>query len=582
MYEIIKKKVFAENTTIQENLVGLTHDNAASLSGEGVGLIGLLRRETDNYIFDIADPCHCLNLAMKHSLKVLPKRIMNFVEEIHSYFIFPQRKARLNSIQEEKQRRILNLRNYGDTRWLSLGQCLQRLLEIWDSIKDYMETSKHKITSKEKSKKKEFLALFNDTTLRLEIELLSNIIEKINKLNVLLQDEKFHISSLKSEIQLCFNNILELVCRPEKFDTLEFKYLQELDWESYDTQQEWFLSNEEFGKKLAYKITYEFGSLINDHPVIFQEFADSYKMYFGKLLNLLIHYLPFSDPLIEAIDFIQMKDKYPILENKLIKVNNLFEISSESELKNEALPQLLRLRTTGEFFSYFQGEDDRILDVWNRISKVNKFNSIAKFAKLSQILPVSSAGVEQAFSVVKLFKTQQRNSLSQESLEGLLLVFQAQQEKNPILFSTKVIQLYEELKEALNLRKNGQKAIKKESKEIEEENIIEEEKEIQDRKQQSFQKFLAEANPTLKKMKKTSLASTQLCLNEIRIDIASKNQVFEEQILISKEQIGLIKTDMEEEKVNELETSLNSLNLSYLDEVEERNPKKKIVKKGSK
>ena len=63
--------------------VGLTHDNAASLSGEGVGLIGLLRRETDNYIFDIADSCHCLNLAMKHSLKVLPKRIMNFVEEIH-------------------------------------------------------------------------------------------------------------------------------------------------------------------------------------------------------------------------------------------------------------------------------------------------------------------------------------------------------------------------------------------------------------------------------------------------------------------------------------------------------------------
>jgi len=134
----------------------------------------------------------------------------------------------------------------------------------------------------------------------------------------------------------------------------------------------------------------------------------------------------------------------------------------------------------------------------------------------------------------------------------------------------------------LNLRKNGQKAIKKGSKEIEEENIIEEEKEIQDRKQQSFQKFLAEANPTLKKMKKTSFASTQLCLNEIRIDFASKNQVSEEQILISKEQIGLIKTDMEEEKVNELETSLNSLNLSYLDEVEERNPKKKIVKKGSK
>lgn len=58
MHNILKDKVFVENDIIKRNLIGLTHDNISSLAGEGIGLVGLIRKESENYVFDLADPCH--------------------------------------------------------------------------------------------------------------------------------------------------------------------------------------------------------------------------------------------------------------------------------------------------------------------------------------------------------------------------------------------------------------------------------------------------------------------------------------------------------------------------------------------
>ena len=151
MHNILKDKVFVENDIIKRNLIGLTHDNISSLAGEGIGLVGLIRKESENYVFDLADPCHCISLALKHSLQELPDRVMEFVEGIHTFFAYPQRKAKLNRIQEELSRPKLHLKKYVSTRWLSLGQSLQRLLHIWDSLTEYMVRKNQETQDKEKN-----------------------------------------------------------------------------------------------------------------------------------------------------------------------------------------------------------------------------------------------------------------------------------------------------------------------------------------------------------------------------------------------------------------------------------------------
>jgi len=97
---------------------------------------------------------------------------------IHTYFTYAQRQARLEAIQEANGRPVLGLRNYVPTRWMSLGESIERLLCIWNSLKDYMEISKKGENKVEKGKKKHFFFLLNDATFKLEMQYLNYIMEK--------------------------------------------------------------------------------------------------------------------------------------------------------------------------------------------------------------------------------------------------------------------------------------------------------------------------------------------------------------------------------------------------------------------
>jgi len=81
MAQILKDKIFA-SPAIKSNFQGLTHDNARMLSGTGEGLIGLMRKDIpERFIFDINDPSHCPSFALKYSLKALPGRVMDFIDD---------------------------------------------------------------------------------------------------------------------------------------------------------------------------------------------------------------------------------------------------------------------------------------------------------------------------------------------------------------------------------------------------------------------------------------------------------------------------------------------------------------------
>ena len=56
------------------------------------------------------------------------------------------------------------------------------------------------------------------------------------------------------------------------------------------------------------------------------------------------------------------------------------------------------------------------------LEREENFKVLSKLARLAQTLPTSSAPIEQSFSIIKLLKTDLRNSLTEESLEGLIFV----------------------------------------------------------------------------------------------------------------------------------------------------------------
>lgn len=97
------------------------------------------------------------------------------------------------------------------------------------------------------------------------------------------------------------------------------------------------------------------------------------------------------------------------------------------------------------------------MDVWGRIRQTGQYPMLVRFTKFAQILSTFSSDVEQAFFIIKLFRTSQRSRLSEQSLEGLVLVHQAFQGKENIEISRRTVELYQEMKKNLSQRKSEKK-----------------------------------------------------------------------------------------------------------------------------
>ena len=107
-------------------------------------------------------------------------------------------------------------------------------------------------------------------------------------------------------------------------------------------------------------------------------------------------------------------------------------------------PQILALRVHG-FNKYKLNTEDTIYKIWESIRKDNNFNDLYKLAKLALTLPTSSANVEQVFSVLKLYRTDQRNSLKDETLEGLRLIKEEFKNNKEFNISSQILQNYQTL-----------------------------------------------------------------------------------------------------------------------------------------
>jgi len=194
MLDVVKEKLLWSNT-IKDNLLGVAHDRGL-LIGEGIGMLALLEKEVKRTIYSLPDPCHSLNLVVKNSLDCLSEELRDFITDIHTHFLSPQKKAKLRRIQQENNLPILNLKRYVKTRWLSLGLSLERLIKVWDSLKLYMDKIIEPKEKKNKGTKRRrkginngelkninvshFQSLLKNPLFAWEIKFLSFIINKIH------------------------------------------------------------------------------------------------------------------------------------------------------------------------------------------------------------------------------------------------------------------------------------------------------------------------------------------------------------------------------------------------------------------
>jgi len=466
MREILEDKLFSDKQIIM-NLKGFTHDNGSSLTGPNIGLSSLLRKSGANF-FDLNDPCHGLNLIIKKSVQILPKEIVEFVPDITNYFTSPQKRASLKRVQEQNKLPTLFPIKLGSTRWLSLGQALTRLIDIWESLVLYFQ----EVTPKKDSKKErkytkktkkpiekedntsKLLKLLNDKNFYFQIKFLGYIVNTLNRFNIILQNPKLDISGVKTQINKCWSFILDLVAKPEILEKPKIELLN-YEWENEELDDIAIKTRNEFINLIVTEIDSKYEFLQNESIEIQESFSEIFIPFLRKILNLLAEYLPLEDEVIEIADFIELKDTYPILKEKIFKFCEKFNAIEEQE-KQALKDELIHLKDFSQAkLAFYRNSSLNLLHMWDLLEKQENFRLLPRLVRLAEILPTSSAPLEQSFSIIKLLKTDLRNNLTESSLEGLILVGEEYREKKDIAVTDKMTQLYSQAKVSFNEKKNS-------------------------------------------------------------------------------------------------------------------------------
>lgn len=123
-------------------LAGFTSDGAAVMISPKEGVLGKLRNTIDSKIFATHCPPHRLVLACKEGQKEIPSEIEKTVSDTLSFFRDSSvRRDEFTHLKElvEPDGPHIRLVQYHKVRWLSLSDCVSRLVMLLPLLVQYFE-----------------------------------------------------------------------------------------------------------------------------------------------------------------------------------------------------------------------------------------------------------------------------------------------------------------------------------------------------------------------------------------------------------------------------------------------------------
>ena len=151
--------------------------------------------------------CHLAALIANHASKVLPDFLEDVTIQIWYFF---QKGPKLYRMFEDFQvfvdSKPHKLLKAGQTRWLSLQMCVNRLLEQYDALLSFFRSSEERLISIQR-----ITSSLEKSLTKLYLMFLSNALRVINAFNKLMQGEAPTVHFLLREVQ-AFSSVHGTFC----------------------------------------------------------------------------------------------------------------------------------------------------------------------------------------------------------------------------------------------------------------------------------------------------------------------------------------------------------------------------------
>uniref|UniRef100_H3AIF5 HAT C-terminal dimerisation domain-containing protein n=1 Tax=Latimeria chalumnae TaxID=7897 RepID=H3AIF5_LATCH len=387
------------------NVMALGTDGANIMLGARNSVLSQFRTVQPN-IFHIHCICHVAALCVADACKAFPKTVEQLCRDIHSHFSISNKRLQLlEEFQGFVEADSLKLLELCSNRWLSLLDCVDRILNQYDALLSYFQSSDEsdRLATAERS-----CHQLEDPSTKCYFLFLQAALPLFTNFNH-FQSNSPILPALYPEVQQLLKAIMGQHIAPQALTPLHDYELQDFDHQ------------EELNFKLPDSI------YIDSQTRIQLEKVDNP----AKVKKLMDAVIAFYVNGVSAI-----KKRMP-LGNEVLKLTSILQPSKFSDIVQlaKSFPQTVPSSSwdnlEAEFIEYQVADLSNVnsgqpLDVyWHQLGQIttstkdHKFSVLSKFATLLA-LPHSTAEVERLFSAVNLTKTDLRNKLSTSMLECLL------------------------------------------------------------------------------------------------------------------------------------------------------------------
>lgn len=404
-------KCFNDKDIPMTNIIGFCADTCNVMFGKYHSVSQLLV-QNHPWIIPVKCSCHMIHLCASHASLQLPKSLEDLCRNISTYFhVSPLRSKEFHKFQEFFDIPEHQFLKPGQTRWLSMKLCVDRIIEQYEPLKLYftgaaIEDPTHTNDTILKSLNNKFTLAY--------LEFMAFNLGRFASFNTLFQSDIPLLYMLKSEVNTLLLSLLSdfmetsfvRQCNPWKIDVndethhvpLNKVYLGVAATDTIHSIKD-VMGNDHPDVKLFYTHCRNF--LIESVKQVMSRFDNGDKFQFLSCLA------PASAYALSPPSLIEVYRNLPHLKD----VANREE--AETEWRRHALdPNLSPDQTLQEYWT-------AVFNAKNQgQKKVN--SSLTKVVATLLSLPFSNAAVERVFSQLKLIKNDRRSALKQESLLALL------------------------------------------------------------------------------------------------------------------------------------------------------------------
>ena len=401
----------AEDELSWEKVTGYASDGENLMQGGNNSVLTRVREAAPG-LFVLKCYCHTFHLVAEHACATLSKTANQLIHDVYNYFkLSPNRQKSFEEFQHFVDVEPHKILKPCQTRWLSVLQCVQRILEQWPALDLYF-TSEYSETKSPQAER--IMNAFKSSYIKATLEFSSYVLGDLNSLNVMFQSNRFYLHRLLQEIERVVRMFYTSFCKPTRN--------QKLNEINVDDQTQWLPLLKVYPGIMAYETMKSF--LPHEKESFLKRCRDWYK----EALRQILKRVDVADPILLALKDVNHK---AILNGNAEKMSagvlarGLPRLLGNSRLalQSQAIQDIdrqWRSLQVDETVKNGGWEEKSIIEFWQAMLEIPEYKDLARFMLEITALPQSTAEVERTFSKVNNNKTRLRNALAVRTLEAIL------------------------------------------------------------------------------------------------------------------------------------------------------------------